>query len=718
MDNILCWNVRGLSRKQKQLKVRVMISSHKAKLFSYLQTRAKASKMGDLYLNLCPTWCFSTNSSCHNNGRIVIAWDASAFTIDIIHMTSQVIHCSVTPSSTQDSFFCTFFYRLNTTREREALWNTLSELARVCSTSSWITIGDFNAIMELEDRIGSRVRLSEVQPMIQCMAFCQLTTIKTVGRKFTWNNKQDGVDRVFTRIDRVLANSNWGDCFENAEACFLPEEDFDHCPMVLNTHKIDAVKRPFRFYNMWTSSPKFLEIVQTHWCKCKDVFLPAQKQLHSNPTNCEMATAERDSAEQYRAAKENYDSFMHQRAKLHWLEHGDENSKAFHQSIKQRREQNQIYSLQTGDGEWINTVKGFRRLFWTSTAIFSGHPWLTVFIVIQDFFRTGKLHKEINVTSTTLIPKVSVPSSVSDFRPIACCSVVDKCISKLLCAKLNSVLPDIISPNQGAFVAGRSILHNVLVCQDIIKMYRKWQKRANCFMKLDLKNAYDTVEWDFIGEIMTELGFPNHFIQLIMTCLTTTQYSILINGAPTTLIQPKRGLRQGDPLSPLLFTLCMEYFSRAMATVGDHPIFHFHSRCRSLKLNHLCFADDLLMFCKGDKSMIQVMLQGFQLFADTTVLQVNSAKSSLYCCGMNDNAINEIVNLSGFQVGKLPFKYLGVHVSPWKLKTGDCDCLVDKMTHRIKVWSSRNLSFAGRAQLINSVLMRIYVYWSQLFIFS
>lgn len=98
---------------------------------------------------------------------------------------------------------------------------------------------------------------------------------------------------------------------------------------------------------------------------------------------------------------------------------------------------------------------------------------IDIYTAICDFFGTGKMLKEINVTSITLVPKVSVPSSVGNFRPFACCSVVYKCISKLLCAKLNSVLPDIISQNQGVFVAGRSILQNVLVCQDIIKMYRK-----------------------------------------------------------------------------------------------------------------------------------------------------------------------------------------------------------------------------------------------------
>lgn len=146
-------------------------------------------------------------------------------------------------------------------------------------------------------------------------------------------------------------------------------------------------------------------------------------------------------------------------------------------------------------------------------------------------------------------------------------------------------------------------------------------------MKLDLRKAYDTVEWDIIAEVMQELGFPSHFTHLIMTCLTTTQYSILINGVPTEIIHPKRGLTQGDPLSPLLFTLCMEYFSRAISTVGEHPLFKFHSRCRGMQLNHL------LMFCKGDAQVIQLMLSGFQLFSDTTRLQVDSDKSSLTVVG-------------------------------------------------------------------------------------
>ncbi|XP_056698022.1 uncharacterized protein [Spinacia oleracea] len=115
-------------------------------------------------------------------------------------------------------------------------------------------------------------------------------------------------------------------------------------------------------------------------------------------------------------------------------------------------------------------------------------------LAIGDFFKTGKILKEVNVTSLSLVPKLTVPNSVSDFRPIACCSVIYKCISKIMCSKLRQILQAIISPTQGAFVACRSILHNVLICQDIIKLYNRGNSRPSCMMKLDLKKAYDTVE--------------------------------------------------------------------------------------------------------------------------------------------------------------------------------------------------------------------------------
>ncbi|KMT05510.1 hypothetical protein BVRB_7g176340 [Beta vulgaris subsp. vulgaris] len=92
---------------------------------------------------------------------------------------------------------------------------------------------------------------------------------------------------------------------------------------------------------------------------------------------------------------------------------------------------------------------------------------------VLDSFQSKKLLKEINHTILALIPKVKCPGNVTEFRPIACCNVIYKCITKLMCSRLSKILPEIIAANQGAFVKGRFIAHNILICQDIVKNYGK-----------------------------------------------------------------------------------------------------------------------------------------------------------------------------------------------------------------------------------------------------
>lgn len=115
--------------------------------------------------------------------------------------------------------------------------------------------------------------------------------------------------------------------------------------------------------------------------------------------------------------------------------------------------------------------------------------------VVHDFFRNGKLLTEINNTIITLVPKVKSPTSLGDYRPIVCCTVLHKIITKLICERLKLVLPDIIFPSQSAFVVGRNIMNNVLLCQDLVKGYKKKQGQKGCLMKIDIRKAYDTVEW-------------------------------------------------------------------------------------------------------------------------------------------------------------------------------------------------------------------------------
>ena len=134
---------------------------------------------------------------------------------------------------------------------------------------------------------------------------------------------------------------------------------------------------------------------------------------------------------------------------------------------------------------------------------------------------------------------------VIKFRPISLCNVIYKLISKVLVNRLKSLLPSIVSENQSAFQARRVITDNILMAFEILHYMKTQQNGSTGFMalKLDISKAYDRVEWSFLECLLRKLGFHNRWVDLMMECITTVSYSILINGEPSQTIYPSRGLR-------------------------------------------------------------------------------------------------------------------------------------------------------------------------------
>ena len=146
---------------------------------------------------------------------------------------------------------------------------------------------------------------------------------------------------------------------------------------------------------------------------------------------------------------------------------------------------------------------------------------------------------------------------------------------------------------------GRNVMHNILLCQDIVKQYGRKHFPPSILLKINLRKANDTLKWEFIKDMLISLNFPSHFINIVMACISSAQFSLILNESSMPLFRSKRGIRQGDPMSPLIFVICIEYLSRLLKVAGDHENFRFHPRCNRLKLNHLCFTDDLVIFCRG-----------------------------------------------------------------------------------------------------------------------
>lgn len=119
-------------------------------------------------------------------------------------------------------------------------------------------------------------------------------------------------------------------------------------------------------------------------------------------------------------------------------------------------------------------------------------------------------------------------------------------------------------------------------------------------LKIDMQKTYDSVEWPFLEQVLTSLNFPAKYVDWIMTYVTSVSYSILINRIPSPPFPAKKGLRLGDPLSPSFFVLMMEYLNRQLRTLRHNPDFNYHPKCSKLQIIQLGFADELLLFCRGN----------------------------------------------------------------------------------------------------------------------
>ncbi|KAL2237570.1 UNVERIFIED_CONTAM: hypothetical protein Sindi_0948700 [Sesamum indicum] len=162
---------------------------------------------------------------------------------------------------------------------------------------------------------------------------------------------------------------------------------------------------------------------------------------------------------------------------------------------------------------------------------------------VLDFFSTGRLLKWINTTLLALILKVHSPVTVGEFRPICCCKVLYKIIAKLIIQRLSVILDKLISPCQAAFVPGRSIGDNIMMAQELFTGYNQARLPPRCALKVDIRKAYDTVEWDFMIAVMELFGFPSTFLKWIEACVTTPSFSVVLNGKPHGFFKGARGRR-------------------------------------------------------------------------------------------------------------------------------------------------------------------------------
>ncbi|XP_057442323.1 uncharacterized protein LOC130734042 [Lotus japonicus] len=341
-----------------------------------------------------------------------------------------------------------------------------------------------------------------------------------------------------------------------------------------------------------------------------------------------------------------------------------------------------------------------------------------VWRLVRDAFATGTVDASIMETLIVLIPKVDHPATIKEFRPISLCNVVYKLITKVMVGRIRPFLDGIISPMQNSFLPGRGTMDNAFLAQEIIHhMNNSRVKKGSLAFKIDLEKAYDSVSWTFLEETLTLFGFPPRIIQLIMCCVSSSSLSILWNGERLPAFHPGRGLRQGDPLSPYLFVLCMERLSVYIQSLVEENSWQpVRLSPDGPPISHLFFADDVLLFCKASGAQVQLVAEALKLFCDSSGLRINMAKSKAIASrGVSQAIRNEVRNIAPIPFVHNLGKYLGFPLHGGRRDRNAFQYLLDNIQRKLASWKTNMLNFAGRVCLAKSVLAAIPTYSMQVF---
>ena len=233
------------------------------------------------------------------------------------------------------------------------------------------------------------------------------------------------------------------------------------------------------------------------------------------------------------------------------------------------------------------------------------------------------------------VPKRPGADNIQDFRPISCLNTLYKVISRILADRLKYTLPDLVLPNQTGFIKNRLLLENVLLASEVLNGYHKKNRSPRITLKIDISKVFDSVRWDFLLQTLKVMQFPSDFVDCIRACITTPSFSLSINGVTSGFFKGKSGLRQGDPISPLLFTVVMNVLSFMLNRGAEDRIFGYHPGCAGTRLTHLAFADDIMVFFDGEKQSLDHIAQTFEAFSRWSGLTMNKTKTELSAAGLN-----------------------------------------------------------------------------------
>nr|GEX06109.1 hypothetical protein [Tanacetum cinerariifolium] len=680
-------------------------------------------------------WDWSSNSVCCKKGtRIILGWNHNDVDVMVLNQDDQTIHTRVWLKLDKKEVFCSFIYAHNGYIQRRELWQSLKHHKVYVSNRPWCLLGDFNATLFLEQSTAGSSRLDiTMREFKACVDDIEVLDVQNSGLQFTSNQKLKGADGIIKKLDRIMANMDFISGFMGAHAIFKPYRNSDHSPsgflMFRAVKKLKCMKKPLRKL-LIDKGNLHLNVVRLRddLDQGRSSFARCLIEVNSEADLMDVVTIGIPSLTRDDFTKETicveyewrppiYDEceifgHVHDQCPKKvvtpivstsivvtpTVEKGNDGFQTMDKKKKRKGK-----SKSTNGGPFVGHVvkqnvryepkantnapkKGATNVGNASNSSFMLKSIGTSFN--HDNITSSNLFFALNVDEEE---DEEVVENVFDEKlthfpilkqvEVSCrcwlaCLVVSFGLVSSSVSKVEALfsMGDDKSPGPDGYTATFFKEAWTIVGDEVANAIREFFTNGKL-----LKELNHTII-ALIPKVLHGFGFHDRMIMWIMECVTTTSYSISINGNLHGYFQGKRGLRQGDPLSRYLFTLVMEVLTLMFQMrVRETESFYYHHYCDKLELINLFFADDLFLFMHGDVQSARIIKDGLDEFKIASGLTPSIPKSKAYFCNVLNHVKLSILSILPFEEGRLPVKYLGVPSVSSRLKLRDCKELVEKV---------------------------------------
>ncbi|XP_019427157.1 PREDICTED: uncharacterized protein LOC109335477 [Lupinus angustifolius] len=676
----------------------------------------------------------------------------------IISNTSQQVSISLVLDN-QPVFICVVYAHTQYLMRRSLWFDILSLIS--ANNGPWCCIGDFNSVLGANECRGAslpnRVACEDFKMFSE---IGNLHHIMTRGAEFTWSNRRRRVAHTEKRLDRAICNDNWLSSWHHTSCFTLPRSSSDHHPLMLcSSQGSNIVHSPFKFHKMWIQHQGLRRVVETHWSSIvvgcpmyvlskklkglkailkiwnKEVFgnihfrvknaldlVELIQQKLSTEGQSDLLLAQEEQAQKdLLVALNSEEEFWKEKSRLNWQISGDRNTSYFHKIAKIRAcvdyftnlyaSENEIHPsslisqvipqlVSEDDNNMLSSIPLNDEI---RNAVFAmngeGAPGLDGFggCFFQEFW-------------DIIGHDFSGADKIENFRPIALANFQFKIITKVLADRLALIAPKITSSQQRGFIKDRHIQDCICIASEATNLLDHKTFGGNLAIKLDVKKTFDTIDWRFLMDTLKAFGFSNSFINWVGVILNSAKLSISVNGQSVGFFSCKRGVRQGDHLSPLLFCLVEDVISRGLTNLLERGRISSISGPRIVTPSHVLYADDILIFCRGIKRELAAIKDLFTDYAKISSQCLILGKCKFYSTQANARKISNLTNWLGFGAGQLPFNYLGVPLFRGKPKAIHLQPISDRIVNKLAKWKGSCLSIMGRVELVKSIIHSMLVY--------